>query len=85
MFIYVPSFPGHFPPPSPLVTVSLLSISMSLAVLCLLVGFVDYVPVKGEIIWYLPLTTWLISLSIMLSGSIHSVAKSRSSSFLPAA
>ena len=26
--------------------------------------FVDYVTVKGEIIWYLSLTTWLISLSI---------------------
>ena len=34
---------------------------------------VDYVPVKGEIIWYLSLTTWLISLSIMLSSSIHAV------------
>ena len=27
---------------------------------------VEYVPVKGEIIWYVFLTTWLISLSIML-------------------
>ena len=33
----------------------------------MLFSFVDYVPVKGEIIWYLSLTTWLISLSIMLS------------------
>ena len=37
---------------------------MSLVIFCLPFSFVDYVPVKGEIIWYLPLTTWLISLSI---------------------
>ena len=37
----------------------------------MLFSFVDYVPVKGEIIWYLSLTVWLISLSIMLSSSIH--------------
>ena len=36
-------------------------------------------PVKGGIIWYLSLTTWLFSLSIMLSSSIHAVTKSRSS------
>ena len=40
-----------------------------------LFSFVDYVPVKGEIIWYLSLTAWLISLSIILSSSIHAVAK----------
>ena len=43
------------------------------------------VPVKGEIIWYLSLTTWLISLSIMLSSSIHAVAKGISSLFLSTA
>ena len=32
---------------------------MSLVILCLLFSFVDYVPVKGEIIWYLSLTAWL--------------------------
>ena len=37
---------------------------MSLVIFCLLFSFVDYVPVKGEIIWYLSLTAWLISLSI---------------------
>ena len=30
---------------------------------------------KGHYIWYLSLTVWLISLSIMLSSSIHAVAK----------
>ena len=34
-----------------------------------------------EIIWYLSFTTWLISLSIMLSSSIHAVTKGRSSFF----
>ena len=48
----------------------------------LLFSFVDYVPVKGEIIWYLSLTTWLISLGIMLSSSIHAVAKGISLFFL---
>ena len=57
---------------------------MTLVIFCLLVCFVDYVPLKGEIIWYLSLTTWLIALSIMLSNSIHAVAKGRSSFFLSA-
>ena len=39
-------------------------ISMFLVIFCLLFFSVDYVPVKGEIIWYLSLTTWLISLCI---------------------
>ena len=33
---------------------------MSLVIFRLLFSFVDYVPVKGEIIWYLSLTAWLI-------------------------
>ena len=32
-------------------------------VFCFLFSFGDYVPVKGEIIWYLSLTAWHISLS----------------------
>ena len=86
-FIHVPwwpfsVFPTLSPPPSPLVTVSLFLISMSLIVFCLLICFVDYVPVKDDIIWYLYFTTWLTSLSIMLSNSIHAVMKGRSSYFL---
>ena len=73
------------PPHSPLAIVTLFLISMSLVILCLLFSFVDYVPVKGEIIWYLSLTAWLISLSIMLSSSIHAVAKGINSFFLSAA
>ena len=37
---------------------------------------VDYVPVKGEIIWYLSLTTWLISLCIpMFIAAQFTIAK----------
>ena len=54
-------------------------ISMSLVIFCLRFSFVDYVPIKGKIIWHLSLTTWLISLSIMLSSFIHAVAKGISS------
>ena len=60
-------------------------VSMSLVIFCLLFSFVDYVPVKGEIIWYFSLTAWLISLSIMFSSSIHAVAKGISPFFLSAA
>ena len=70
------------PLPSPLAIVRLFLTSMSLVIFCLLFSFVDYIPVKGEIIWYLSLTDWLMSLSIMLSSSIHAVAKVMSS-FLP--
>ena len=62
------------PPHSPLAIVTMFLISRSLVIFCLLFSFVDYVPVKGEIIWYLSLTAWLISLSIMLSSSIHAIA-----------
>ena len=73
------------PPHYPLTTVRLFLTSMSLVIFCLLFSSVDYVPVNGEIIWYLSLTAWLISLSIMLSSSIHAVAKGMSSFFLSAA
>ena len=50
--------------PSPLVTVSLFFIFMSLVICCLLVCFVDQVPLISEIIWYLSFTTWLTSLRL---------------------
>ena len=71
-------------PPSPAV-VRLFLTSMSLVIFCLLFSSIDYVPIKGEIIWYLSLTAWLISLSIMLSSSIHAIAKGISSFLLSAA
>ena len=77
-FIVVPeSFPPLSPHLCPLAIVKLFLILMSLVTFCLLVSLVDYFPVKGEIIWYLSLTAWLISLGIMLSSSIHAVTKGR--------
>ena len=78
-----PPFPLS-PPHSPLATGRLFPTSMSLVVFCLLFSSIDYIPVKGEIIRYLSLSAWLISLSIMLSSSIHAVAKGISSYLLPA-
>ena len=77
-----PLFP--LPPRTPAI-VRLFLTSMSLVIFCLLFSSIDYVTVKGEIIWYLSLTAWLISLSIMLSSFIHAVAKGISSFFLSAA
>ena len=73
------------PRPSPRAIVRLFLTSMSLVIFCLLFPSIYYVPVKGEIIWYLSLTAWLISLSMMLSSSIHAVAKGISSFFISAA
>ena len=86
-FIVVPENPSpHRPlPTSPLAIVRLFLTSKYLVIFCLLFSSVNYVPVKGKIIWYLSLTTWLISLSIMLSSSIRAVAKDISSFFLSAA
>ena len=69
------------PPHYHLDIVRLFLTSVALVIVCLLFSFVDYVPVKGEITWYLFFTIWLISLSIMLSSSIHAVTKGRSSFF----
>ena len=69
---------------SPIPSVSLFFISMSLVLFCLLVCFFYWVPLIGGIIWYLSFSTWLSSLSIMLSSSTHAVTKSRSSFFYPA-
>ena len=72
-------------PLSPLAIVRLFLTSMSPVIFCLLFSSVDYVPVKGEIIRYLSLTTWLISLSIMFFSSIHAVEKDINSFFFSAA
>ena len=78
-FIVVPENPSPFthiiPSHLPLVPVSLFFISVFLVIFCLLTCFVDLVPLKGEIIQYLSFTTWLISLSIMLSSPICAVTK----------
>ena len=87
-FIVVPKNPSPFSP----IILSYLPSGYCLFVLyfnvsgyILLACFFDYVPVKGEIIWYLSFTAWLISPSIMLSSSIHAVVKGRRSFFLSAA
>ena len=47
------------PPHSPLIIVRLFLTSMSLVIFCFLFSSsIDYVPVKGEIIWYLSFTVW---------------------------
>ena len=86
-FIVVPVIPSsHCLPPRPaLAIVRLFLTSMSLVTFCFLFSSIDYVPVKGEIIWYFSLTTWLISVSILLSSFIHAIAKGISSFFLSAA
>ena len=63
-----PSFHHYAPAPSPLVTVSLLHVSITLVLFCSFVCFVYYVPLLSEIIWYLSFTDWLISLSIIFSS-----------------
>ena len=73
-----PLSPTH----SPLAIVRLFLTSMSLVIFCFLFSSIYYVPVRGEIIWYLSLTAWLISLSKILSSSIHAITKGISSFFL---
>ena len=58
------------PPHSPSTIVRLFLTSMSLVIFCLLFSLVDYVPVKGEIIWYLSLTAWLITFSIYIDSVV---------------
>ena len=83
-FIVVPVIPSpHCPLPTRPWLLFLTSIY--LVIFCFLFSSVDYVPVKREFIWYLSLTIWLISLSIMLSSSIPAVAKGIRSFFLSAA
>ena len=79
------SFPPYPSPLTSLVNFSLFFISKSLIIYCLLVCFIDQVLLIGEIIWYLFFTARLISLSVMLSSSIHALVKGRSSFFLSAA
>ena len=50
---------------------------MSLSLFCWLVHFVHYIPHISETIWYLSFSDWLLSLSIMLSRSIHAVANGK--------
>ena len=59
------------PPHSPVAIVTVFLISMSLVIFCLLFSFVDYVPVKGEIIWYiLTVTKFFLKLSSLTSAGV---------------
>ena len=79
LFAPSPSFPIILLPPP------LCSLFPSLCFCFSHFCFVDWVPLIGEIIWYLSFISWLISLSIILSSSIHAVVKGRGSFFLSAA
>ena len=65
----------------PLAAVSLFSVPVYLVLFCSLVYFVHWIPLISEIIWYLSFTNWLISLIIIVSSSLHDVAKGRNSFF----
>ena len=65
--------PSH--PPSSLTTVSWFHVSMPLLLFCSSVYFVHQIPHISEIIRYLSFTDWLISLSIIISSSIHALMK----------
>ena len=71
-----PSFPCY-PLPPPWSWSIFFLISLSLALFYSFAYFVLLVPIIGEIIWRLYFTTWLLSLSIILSSSIYAVAKGR--------
>ena len=65
------------PPPFPLTPVTLLHVSMPLFLLYPSVYFVHQIPHMSEIIWYLSFSDHLISLSIIISRSIHAVTKDK--------
>ena len=74
--IYLSSASKH---PSPLTAVSLFHVCFcfSFLLLLLLNYFVDYIPDIEEITWYLSFFDGLISLSIMISRSVHAVGKGK--------
>ena len=73
-----------FNPSHPLLQLSVCSMFLSLILFCSLVYFVHQIPDLSEIIWYLPFTDQLISLSIRVSRSIHVVTKVKISFFFTA-
>ena len=56
---------------------SVYSLPLSLFLFCLLIYLVHYIPLMNEVMWYFSFFDCLISLSIMLSRSIHGVAKGK--------
>ena len=72
LYLLIPS-PYLAPSPSlsPLVTTSLSSISVNLFLFCIYIRFIFQIPPISDIIRYLSFSFWLISLSMILSRSIH--------------
>ena len=64
-------------PPTPTTRAVSPFLSMSLSLFRWIAQFVHQIAHMSEIIWYLSFSDWLISLSIMLTRSIHSVAKGK--------
>ena len=73
------------PPSSLLTAVSLFHVSIPLFLYCSSVYFVHQIPHRSEIIQYLSFIDWLITLSIIISRSIHAVVKGKSPFFFTAA
>ena len=63
---------------------TLIPLLWQLFLFCLLVYFVHLIPHISKIIWYLSFSDWLISLSIILSRSIHAVTKDKISFYFRA-
>ena len=70
----LPSFISHPPSSSPK-AINLFHVSMFLVLFFSLVYFVHQISVINEVIWYLSFAKCLISLNIIVSSSIHAVAK----------
>ena len=69
-FCSIPPFPHLFPQ-----LAVICSPSMSLYPFCTLIQFVNWIPHLSEVIGHLSFSDWLISLCIMFSRSIHTVAE----------
>ena len=70
--------------PSPLASTSLFSISVSLFLFYYMHSFILFFRFHTQVITYSTVFLWLISLSIIISRSIHTVANGRISFFLMA-
>ena len=77
-----PSFHQSLHPTSPPTAISLFHVSVSLVLFFSLVCFIHQIPIISEVICYFSFTDRLILLSIIVSSSIHAVAKGRTSFFL---
>ena len=70
-------FHPALPPTSPRTAVSLFLESMPLFLFCSSADFVHYISRISEIIWCLSFSDQLISLCVIISRSIHAIAKGK--------